>query len=100
MIVNEYLPGQGIAAHVDNPRMFGDKVVSVSLGSAVVMQFRAADAVIDVVLPRRSAVVLTGPARYAWSHSIAARKTDMLDGRRVARGTRVSLTFRDMASSK
>src|SRR5947209_5139569 len=33
VIVNEYLPGQGIASHVDCISCFGDTVLSLSLGS-------------------------------------------------------------------
>jgi alkylated DNA repair dioxygenase AlkB len=33
-IVNEYLPGQGIAKHIDCPSCFIDTIVSLSLGSA------------------------------------------------------------------
>jgi len=39
LIVNEYLPGRGISAHVDCVPCFGDVVLSISLGSACVMTF-------------------------------------------------------------
>ena len=39
-------------------------------------------------------LVLRGEARYHWRHSIPARKTDVIDGVRVARTRRVSVTFR------
>lgn len=32
----------------------------------------------NVYLPRRSLLVMEGPARYEWSHGIASRKTDMV----------------------
>jgi SAM-dependent methyltransferase len=37
---------------------------------------------------------LEGDARYKWSHSIAARLNDKVDGKLLPRGRRVSLTFR------
>lgn len=40
MTVNEYLPGQGIAAHVDTHDAFGHTLLSLSLASGVVMDFR------------------------------------------------------------
>ena len=40
VIVNEYEPGQGIAAHVDHTGLFGGCIVTVSLLSAVVMDLR------------------------------------------------------------
>lgn len=46
----------------------------------------------------RSLLVLTGSARYEWSHTIPARKSDVIDGRRVGRKRRISLTFRRVIS--
>jgi alkylated DNA repair dioxygenase AlkB len=96
VIVNEYLPGQGIARHVDCVPCFGPVVLSLSLGSACVMDLHAPETLerISLPLPRRSLLVLAGPARSAWSHSITARKADVIDGVRTPRARRVSLTFR------
>jgi alkylated DNA repair protein alkB homolog 8 len=76
--LNEYAPGQGIAPHVDTHSAFDDGLLSLSLGSAVAMDFRHPDGVrrAAVWLPRRSLVTMTGDARYAWTHGIAGRKTD------------------------
>jgi len=96
VIVNEYLPGQGISAHVDCVPCFGPVVAAVSLGSACIMDFtspQGADQV-PVWLAPGSLSVMTGPARYAWRHAIAARKSDPAPGGRAARGRRVSVTFR------
>ncbi|PYB76915.1 alpha-ketoglutarate-dependent dioxygenase AlkB [Rhizobium wuzhouense] len=98
VIANEYLPGQGISAHVDCQPCFGDVIVSMSLLSPCEMQFgcvatgerRAA------ILPPRSLLVLEGVARHDWTHAIPARRSDIIDGVRVMRGRRVSLTFRTM----
>lgn len=49
---------------------------------------------VSVVLPRRSVLVLNDDARYTWSHAIATRKTDLIDGAVKPRGVRTSLTFR------
>jgi hypothetical protein len=38
--VNEYLPGQGIAPHVDTHAAFDDAILSLSMGSGIVMEFR------------------------------------------------------------
>lgn len=98
VIVNEYLPGQGISAHVDQPNVFGDEIVSVSLASPVIMRFclhrNSVSKIEDVVLMRRSAVVLTGEARYKFTHEIAGRTKDKLNGIVQKRERRVSLTFR------
>jgi alkylated DNA repair dioxygenase AlkB len=69
LIVNEYQPGQGISAHVDS-LAFEDGIASISLGSGVVMRFSQGASSVDVWLPRRSVVLLTGDARFKWRHSI------------------------------
>jgi alkylated DNA repair dioxygenase AlkB len=96
VIVNEYQPGQGISRHVDCVPCFGPTVLSLSLASSCVMDLHAPDGPekIAVALRPRGLLVLTGEARSRWSHSIAGRKSDLLDGARVPRNRRVSLTFR------
>ena len=100
-IVNEYVPGQGIGMHADHAQ-FGAVVASLSLAAEWPMRFRrrrvrpyARDGLPGdevVVLPRRSALVLAGPARTDWMHGI-----DRGAGR--GRAVRVSATFRTLARS-
>ncbi|XP_014666928.1 PREDICTED: alkylated DNA repair protein alkB homolog 8-like isoform X2 [Priapulus caudatus] len=101
LTVNQYLPGQGIPPHVDTHSAFEDQLVSLSLGSAAMMEFRRDDGRhLPVVLPRRSAIVMTGESRYLWTHGITPRKTDVVpteSGRGLTlqpRGLRTSFTFR------
>lgn len=95
VIVNEYLPGRGIASHIDRLDAFHGPVASLSLRSPCVMRFRSAgDEIVDVDLPPRSLLLLAGEARTSWSHGIAARRSDLVGGVRRARQRRVSLTFR------
>eukprot|EP00035_Acanthoeca_spectabilis_P014593 m.281614 g.281614 ORF g.281614 m.281614 type:complete len:358 (-) comp16174_c0_seq2:1298-2371(-) len=101
--LQEYTPGQGIPPHIDTVWAFGPALASLSLLSDCVMRFRPVfgvlndpEAAADLLLPRRSLILLTGPARYHFSHSIPARKHDVVDGAAVARGRRLSLTFRSM----
>ena len=97
VIVNEYLPGQGISSHVDCEPCFKDTIVSLSLGSSCVMNFTNKDHTskkFSAWLAPRSLVVLSGEARYKWLHGIAARKWDVWDGQKYMRERRVSLTFR------
>lgn len=98
VIANEYLPGQGISAHVDCEPCFGDVVASLSLLSGCEMRFACLETgeIRAVMLPPRSLLVLAGPARSNWTHAILARQSDAIDGVRVMRGRRVSLTFRTM----
>ena len=99
-IVNEYRPGQGIGMHADH-RDFGPTVASLSLGASWPMRFRrrntrpyARDGLPGdevATLPRRSALVLAGPARSAWMHGID--RTDTAG----ETATRLSATFRTLA---
>lgn len=96
LIVNEYLPGQGISAHVDCVPCFGDVIASISLLSTCEMVFKecGVNQRRAVVLEPRSALFLSGPARGEWTHEIPSRKSDPINGRRVPRCRRISLTFR------
>lgn len=97
----------GIPPHVDTHSAFKDEIISLSLGSDVVMEFRKPHPTNDneyekhvsVRLPRRSLLVMSGEARYGWKHSITPRKIDIVqssDGHLTAkfRDTRLSYTFR------
>jgi alkylated DNA repair dioxygenase AlkB len=98
VMVNEYLPGQGIAPHVDCVPCFGPAIASLSLGSGCAMDFQecATGRKRTQYLAPGSLLVLTGPGRFDWTHGIAARRSDRVDGVRVKRARRVSLTFRTM----
>lgn len=93
MIINEYKPGQGIAAHTDS-KMFGPIIVSLSLGSDTVMRFVCKADKTDLVLPRRSLLILQDKARYNYTHEIPKRGSDLIDGQKKPRGLRVSVTLR------
>ncbi len=97
VIINEYLPGQGIANHIDCEPCFEGTIASLSLHSACVMNFtnrRDRKRKLPVWLEPRSLIVLQGDARYEWLHGITGRKTDDWEGERFTRQRRVSLTFR------
>ena len=116
-IINLYRPGEGIAPHVDLLRRFGDGIVGVSLGDGgVPMRFAPAAEPsreksahgdgedgdgegYEVWLPSRSVLVLTGKARYEWTHGIAPRLRDKVEEEGGGwewreRGVRISVTFR------
>jgi len=97
VIVNEYQPGQGISAHIDCEECFGPRIFSLSLGSTAIMEFTlSGKPKKEILLERRSLVMMYGNARSIWKHSIPARLKD--NG--IERGTRISLTFRNVQSDK
>lgn len=101
LIVNEYLPGQGIANHVDCEPCFEDTVISISLGSYCIMDFihLKSKTKIEALLEPRSLAVIKGSARYEWSHGISARKTDIFKTYKIDRTLRISLTFRNVITN-
>ncbi|XP_012864928.1 PREDICTED: alkylated DNA repair protein alkB homolog 8 [Dipodomys ordii] len=111
LTVNQYEPGHGIPAHIDTHSAFEDEIVSLSLGSEIVMDFKHPDGVlVQVMLPRRSLLVMTGESRYLWTHGITPRKFDTVHASEhyrsgiitsdignltlSKRGVRTSFTFR------
>ncbi|KDO26139.1 hypothetical protein SPRG_08500 [Saprolegnia parasitica CBS 223.65] len=101
--INEYLPGQGIAPHVDTADVFTEYIASLSLGSDIVMDFRLVSdpsVLKHVVLKRRSLCLMVGEARYLWKHGIAYRKHDLIGGAVATRSRRVSLTLRKILDER
>ncbi len=97
VIINEYLPGQGISNHIDCPPCFSDTIASLSLGSECVMYLTNKaneNEKIPCLLQPNSVLVLKEDARYCWMHGIKAVKTDNYNGKKIVRQRRVSLTFR------
>ena len=90
VIINEYMPGQGIASHIDCVPCFEGIICSLSLESEYVMDLSWGDIKRSINLEPRSLLILQEDARYKWKHGITARKSD--NG--VKRQRRVSLTFR------
>ena len=95
MLINEYLPGQGIALHRDYSP-FDRTVASLSLLSAYVMDFRheKLGEKASLLLEPRSLLILSDEARYQWQHGIARRKHDLWQGVSFPRDRRLSVTFR------
>jgi len=95
VIVNNYEGSESIAKHIDCPECFRGAVVTISLNESWEMVFSrkltgGEQLKFGQVLPRRSATVLDGEARSKWLHEIPPRLTE----KGVARGRRVSVTFR------
>ncbi|XP_068627775.1 alkylated DNA repair protein alkB homolog 8 [Battus philenor] len=109
LTINKYAPGHGIPSHVDRHSPFGPMILSLSLGSSVVMDWRRHSGMnVPIVVPARSLLVMEGAARYDWQHGIQPRTWDPIIEHRTLqdnhvkvitsdttnRGTRISLTFR------
>jgi alkylated DNA repair dioxygenase AlkB len=100
LVVNDYPVGSGFFAHIDQA-VFGDTIVSVSLGSSCVMRFShpSSGQMQECLLEPRSALVLSGDVRWNWKHEIPARTVDICGGHERPRSRRVSLTFRTVPTT-
>ena len=96
VIINEYLPGQGISKHIDCQPCFGNVIASLSLGSGAMMYFEKEEQREEIYLEPCSLIVLSNEARHDWTHAIPQRQSDMVQGMRLNRTRRLSLTFRTM----
>ena len=106
-ILNLYRPGQGISPHVDLPSRYADGILAISLLSSTVYDFRRASSPptdpphYSLRVGPRDVVVLSGAARWEWSHGIAPRTEDVVADEEgepmvLRRGTRMSITLRRM----
>ncbi|WVF69960.1 hypothetical protein IAT40_004745 [Kwoniella sp. CBS 6097] len=100
VILNLYPPGQGITPHVDLPNRYADGIIGCSLIGGCVMTLQKSTERHDVYMPPRTVYVLSGAARWDWSHGIEGREYDIVtrgdDGgeKTILRDLRVSVTFR------
>mmetsp|Transcript_30633 Transcript_30633/g.48008 ORF Transcript_30633/g.48008 Transcript_30633/m.48008 type:complete len:135 (+) Transcript_30633:911-1315(+) len=69
-------------------RLWGDRLVTLSLLQDSVMGFVSNDHEVRVPMPRRSVLIMSGNARYTWQHGI--RRTDIVS-------RRVSVTCRELS---
>ncbi|XP_055907239.1 alkylated DNA repair protein alkB homolog 8 [Eupeodes corollae] len=101
LTVNEYMPGHGIPPHVDTHSAFIDPILSLSLESDVVMDFRKNGQRVSVLLPRRSLLIMSDECRYDWTHGITPRVMDVINTPNNGlttqqRSKRTSFTFRKL----
>ncbi len=94
MVIDNYLPGEGITPHTDSP-VFGNEITIISLGSGAVMHFtRYKRKAKELYLEPRSMLIMKDEARKLWKHEIKKRKSDVVYGTRIPRNRRISITYR------
>ncbi|CAK9823566.1 Alpha-ketoglutarate-dependent dioxygenase alkB homolog 6 [Anthophora retusa] len=118
VLINEYLPSQGIMAHSDGP-LFHPIVTTISCGSHTLLDFykrvssdeqHQPDLQFSFLLEPKSLFILQGDLYHNYLHSIAERDTDVVaksliknldicgekfsEGQTLKRGIRLSLTIR------
>lgn len=80
LIINHYTPPEGIFAHIDLPSRFGDGIILLSLRSGIGMDFEkqagGSAERYHLYLPPLSCVLLSGEARWEWTHGIRKSQGD------------------------
>lgn len=88
----EYTPDRGscIDPHFDDFWVWGDRLVTLNLLSQSTLTFSDSghNTEVAVPMPRRSLIIVRGPARYKWKHAI---KRQDIASRRIA------ITLRELA---
>eukprot|EP01064_Diplonema_japonicum_P022182 TRINITY_DN31861_c0_g1_i1.p1 TRINITY_DN31861_c0_g1~~TRINITY_DN31861_c0_g1_i1.p1 ORF type:complete len:202 (+),score=10.90 TRINITY_DN31861_c0_g1_i1:60-665(+) len=100
LILNRYEKAEGILPHIDLLR-FQDFIFGVTLaGSASFIFADKSGPVQTIFLSRGDAYILTGPARYDFTHEIPtqAEDVDPATEETVPRSVRISLTLRALVS--
>lgn len=103
-IVNEYYKNQGITKHIDGKsrntgNIFGPIIVSISLNDDTNIVFSKDNTKIEMYVPKKSLLVMTGDSRYLWTHEIPKRVTVTNDHIVIKKNDdyrRISLTFRSI----
>lgn len=86
----EYCPtrGSAIDPHLDDEWLWGERLVTLNLLSPTILTFSYSSIEVLVPLPQRALVVVSGPARHTWLHSIKRQHI-------VSR--RVGITLRELS---
>jgi len=101
-IINKYEPGQKIGAHIDAPS-YGQVIACFSILSGISIVFKYEDEDEDVVkdlyIEANSLYIMSGESRWDWTHEIRGVKNDKVNGIKIPRETRISITFRSNKES-
>lgn len=94
-IVNNYFQGEGISPHIDSLN-FGKVIGCFTIGSGGTMKFtnNVEKKEYDVYTEDCSLYIMSSDARYKWLHQMEHLGSDIVNGIKIPRGRRISLTFR------
>lgn len=100
-IVNKYDSKTSIGAHTDNENLFDDKIFGFSILGPTIMRFKHISGdkkFIDVLLPRRSLIIMSGDARYMYTHEINKLPKRFITKNNIDEDKycRISITFRKL----
>jgi hypothetical protein len=93
VIINKYEPGQGISKHTD-AKDYGPIIGCYTIESGATMKFNKDKDSVSIYTKPNSLYIMSGDSRYKWTHEMTSTKSDNVDGKRVPRTRRISITFR------
>jgi len=99
VLINHYEVGDGCKPHTDDLKFWDDWVIGVSFGSGcemILSEYKTNNPT-SIYLPAKSVYLLTGDARYRWTHGISFKSGDKVYGDLQPRTKRISLTFRTIS---
>jgi alkylated DNA repair dioxygenase AlkB len=96
-IVNNYNAGQGISRHTDI-KTYGKVIGCFTICSGATMKFfnPLDNSNYDKYVEANSLYIMSGDARYIWTHEMLTSKFDIVNKIKVPRGRRISITFRNV----
>ena len=94
--INRYLPGEGIAAHIDVPEVFAEKLYSISIGSGCNIDFQNKTEYHSYYIYPRTFMLMENSARYEYTHCIKRYKSDIVENQKIDRDTPYSIPFRNV----
>lgn len=96
-IANHYQPGQGLINHVDLDK-FEDGILILNLVGSATMVFEHVllGTLYQIFLQEGDILILNESARYDWYHGIESLTEDVVNGKTIVRGQRISITLRKM----
>lgn len=92
-IINRYIPGQGISAHIDS-FTYGPYIACFTFLSGRDMEFTDSKTNYILYTKPNTMYIMTGNARYKWRHQMKGRKNDIVENIKILRGECFSVTFR------
>jgi alkylated DNA repair dioxygenase AlkB len=95
VIINKYEPGQGISKHTD-AKDYGPIIGCYTIESGSTMKFNKDDKSSSLYVKPNSLYIMSGDSRYKWDHEMPSTKSDRVDGKRIPRDQRISITFRNV----
>ena len=99
-IVNNYKSGQGISRHTD-VKSYGKVIGCYTIGSGATMKFVHSKTGIEYekYVEPNSLYIMSGDARHIWTHEMLSCKADIVNGIKIPRDRRISITFRNVPTT-